>query len=245
MIRKIKSIVETALKSKIISKWRIPKYSLECHLRELFNHHEIDCVLDVGANEGQFAQFLRYQLEFKGTILSFEPDKTAFNTLKNQSKNDPLWHCYMFALGSEEKTAQFNIMAASVFNSARQPDISTLFKEELMVVDTYDVDFKTLDKIWPELRNQHNIKSAYLKLDTQGFDLEVLHGSEKTFHEIKALQCELAIIKIYQDMPDYKEVISYLENRNFFLSGTHPVSLDKNLRIIEFDGIFVRINQND
>lgn len=242
MIRKIKSIAETILKSKIISKWRIPKYPLERQLRELFNHHQIDCVLDVGANEGQFAEFLRYQLEFKGTIISFEPDKNAFNTLKKKSENDPLWHCHRFALGSEEKIAKFNIMAESAFNSAHQPDTSALFKEENMVVNTYDVEFKTLDKVWPKLQRQHNIKSAYLKLDTQGFDLEVLHGSENILHEIKALQSELAIIKIYQDMPDYREVISYLESQTFFLSGAQPVSLDKDLRLIEFDGIFVKVN---
>lgn len=240
MKRKIKEFVEKISDVKIISNWRLPRYPLDCQLKKLFDHLEIDCVLDVGANEGQFASFLRFQLGFQGTILSFEPDRDAFQILKKQSENDPLWHCSMFALGSEEKVGKFNIMAASAFNSAREPDATTLFKEENLVVDSYDVNFRTLDTLWPELKDQHNIKSAYLKLDTQGFDLEVLKGSENILHEIKALQSELAIIKIYKDMPNYLDVISYLESKGFFLSGMHPVSLDKDFHLIEFDGIFVR-----
>lgn len=152
MIRKIKSIVEAILKSKIISNWRIPKYSLERQLRNLFTHFEIDCVLDVGANKGQYAEFLRYQLEFKGIILSFEPDKEAFKELMRLSNKDPLWHCFKYALGAEEKTANFNIMAESVFNSAHQPDTSTHFKEDNTIVDKYDVDFRTLDNVCPNCK---------------------------------------------------------------------------------------------
>lgn len=96
----------------------------------------------------------------------------------------------------------------------------------------------------PELQNKYNIKSAYLKLDTQSFDLEVLKGSKYTLSKIKALQSELAIIKIYHDMPSYLDVISYLNRKNFVLSGSHPVSLDKDLRLIEFDGIFVKQKQH-
>lgn len=240
MIRKIKSIVEKILKSKIISNWRLPRYALECQLRELFDFLQIDCVLDVGANKGQFALFLRHQLGFKGTILSFEPDQETYNILEKLSENDPLWHCSKFALGSEEKKAKFNIMAASEFSSARQPDTSKLFKAENTVVDSYDVNFKTLDSVWPQLKSRYNIKSAYLKLDTQGYDLEVLKGSENILPEMRALQSELAIIKIYQDMPSYMDVIAYLESKNFSLYGMHPVSHDENKHLIEFDGIFVR-----
>ena len=47
------------------------------------------------------------------------------------------------------------------------------------------------------------------------------------------------MLPIYADAPPYQEVISELHALGFDLSGMFPVTLDPDLRVIEFDGVFV------
>ena len=74
---------------------------LDRHLHNLFIKHQAETVIDVGANQGQYGQFLR-SIGFTGSIISFEPLSDAFKTLSALSENDPNWHAYNHALGDTE-----------------------------------------------------------------------------------------------------------------------------------------------
>jgi hypothetical protein len=58
-----------------------------------------------------------------------------------------------------------------------------------------------------------------LKIDTQGYDLEVLKGAENTLQSIRALQLEASVRPIYEGMPGFREVLDYLMSRGFALSA--------------------------
>lgn len=218
------------------------RYEFAQHLRKLLDHLNITTVIDVGANEGQYARFLRNEVYFEGVILSFEPGKELFDIIRERSASDPDWHCFSMALGEENKTENINIMARSQFNSLLSPKGEGFFQDENTVVDSYQITVSTLDDFWPVLEKEHDLSSVYLKLDTQGYDFKVLKGSKKILPHIKALQSEMSIIPIYQEMPGYKEVTDFLTDNNFAHSGMYPVSHDANMRMIEFDGIFVNTN---
>src|SRR5262245_27620242 len=83
---------------------------------KLMKNRGIGLVLDVGANRGQFGKLLR-QLGFRGRIVSFEPLKDAFATLRRLTANDPLWECHNLALGDSDRTASINISANSYSSS--------------------------------------------------------------------------------------------------------------------------------
>ena len=68
-------------------------------LRRLLKGLKVDCVFDVGANEGQYASELRL-IGYRGTIVSFEPSPRSFERLSEVSEKDPDWHVFDFALGS-------------------------------------------------------------------------------------------------------------------------------------------------
>ena len=78
----------------------------------------VSVVLDVGANEGQFARELR-DWGYRGRIVSFEPIPAVAATLREQAAHDPAWEVRECALGREAGTATLHVSALSVFSSLR------------------------------------------------------------------------------------------------------------------------------
>jgi hypothetical protein len=89
------------------------------------------------------------------------------------------------------------------------------------------------------LRKRLGFKRPYLKLDTQGFDLEVLRGGDASLSGMLALQTEASVIGVYKGSPSYTETIHYLDQRGFDLTGLYTVSRDASLRLIEFDCVMI------
>lgn len=211
------------------------------HLHKLVNELQIDCVFDVGANKGQFRDLLRNEVGFKGTIISFEPLPDLQAYLMERSKADPCWEVVNCALGREVGTLPMNVTEGSDLSSLRNPsnDINWSAKDRLAVRDVIDVPVNRLDEQFEVLRKAHGFQSPLLKLDTQGYDLEALHGAGKSLNYFLAVQTELAFVPLYDDMPLYSEVVAFLEERAFVTSGIYPISLDHTYRLIEADGLFV------
>jgi FkbM family methyltransferase len=214
---------------------------LALHLGELLARLEIDCVFDVGANVGQYRDFLRDKVLFEGTIVSFEPVSRHVALLQERARQDPHWHIEPCALGAREGRLAINVMVSDQFSSFLEPDNSRVAEfARLNVPDrTETVAVKTLDSVLPALRARLGFRRPYLKLDTQGFDIEVLEGARQSLPGIAALQSEASVIGIYQGMPGYMDTIRYLGGRGFDITGFYPVSRDRSLRLIEFDCVMI------
>src|SRR5687767_1535407 len=211
------------------------------HLGELLAHLEIDCVLDVGANVGQYHDFLRNKVLYEGTIVSFEPVSRHVGVLRDRAQADPAWHIEDCALGAKNGSLSINIMVSDQFSSFLEPDNSRVHDFDGLNVPcrTETVAVKTLDQVLPELRQRLGFRRPYLKLDTQGFDIEVLEGALQSLPSIPALQSEASVIGIYKGMPGYMDTIRYLGGRGFDITGLYPVSRDRSLRLIEFDCVMI------
>ena len=239
MQKTIKNFLENLLKAEIIANWRLPAHRHAKNTRELFEQYSIKTVLDVGANEGQYANFLRHEVGFNGTIISFEPSREQFELLHQNSGADPNWHCINLALGREKGLLKFNLMEGSQYNSVYLPRDYDHIAHRNVVVNNYEVEVETLDTMWERLSEVYNLSSIFLKMDTQGSDLQILKGAEETLSKIYAVQSELSVIPLYQEMPAYNEVIDYLCENNYALSYIHPVLQDKYMRLVECDGVFI------
>jgi hypothetical protein len=75
----------------VLSEWRLREWDFARHVRELFARQQIDLVLDVGANVGQYRDFLREQVEYDGWIVSFEPLEDNVAVLSSRATADPKW----------------------------------------------------------------------------------------------------------------------------------------------------------
>ena len=61
----------------------------------------MDCVFDIGANNGQYAQMLRKYAGYQGRIISFEPIPSAADKIRKLAAGDPLWTVEQIALDEE------------------------------------------------------------------------------------------------------------------------------------------------
>ena len=91
-----------------IIRYTVPDWlPLREHLLAVFSALRINCVLDVGANWGQFAYFLR-QIGYRGRIISFEPVSSSYEKLQLRCANDPEWSAIRLALGDREANLRVN-----------------------------------------------------------------------------------------------------------------------------------------
>lgn len=240
--KKIASAFARITGLELIPSWRLETFAFESFLRRLFETYSVDLVLDVGANQGQYRDFIRYQVGYNGLIISFEPDPACVKVLLERSKLDNNWQIEPFALGSQEAKLELRVAADSHFNSFLNPDRSgltdKLFKYKSAVDHAEVVAVRKLDGYMDYLL-ELGVSRPYLKLDTQGFDLEVLRGAAMFLNNVCALQTEASVRGIYEGMPDYREMLDFLTMAGFDLSHDFPVSHDPALRLIEFDCIAV------
>jgi FkbM family methyltransferase len=210
-------------------------------LQQLLELYQIDTVLDVGANEGQYALWLRQVVGFRHTILSFEPVREVHAALRQKTKLDRNWHAFQIALGAASETRKINVAAKPVFSSFLAPSKqeTTLYANQNVVVAQELVTIAPLADLWPEIKQQYNIRRPFLKLDTQGFDLEVLKGASSLLRQIPLLQNEMSFLALYEGMPDFGTVWTHLKEEGFELCGLYPVFHDHLGRIGEADGLFL------
>lgn len=224
----------------IVPTWRLGRLAMADRLRQIFSDYKIEKVIDVGANQGQYRDFLRMEVGFDGAIDSFEPTPDLVKLLERRAtREDPKWSIHGCALGAEAGDVNINIMAQSLFNSFRKPAaVQNAKQARNTVVGTAMVPVSTLDVEFAD--TAADLRRTYLKLDTQGFDLDVMRGGKRVMSSIPALQTEISFIPIYENIPDYRTAIMEFEKRGFGVADIFLVATDDKHRAVEFDCVMVR-----
>ncbi len=209
------------------------------HLRRIFHRHRIEAVLDVGANDGAYALMLRNEAGYEGAIHSFEPIPEKFRQLRERAKDDNLWEVYGFALGATSGRLKLNVMKSDVFSSFHLPFESQpeKYSDSNCVSSVIEVEVRTVSDEIKRL----GLSKVHLKMDTQGFDLEVFEGACPALSKIATLQSELSFRQIYKDAPGWKTAVELFSGAGFKLSFLMPISLEEDLGCIEADGVFVTV----
>lgn len=215
--------------------WHINRgYSLAMFLRR----QTVDVVLDVGGNIGQFAEYVRNG-GFKGSIVSFEPVTEAAELLRQQAQYDRNWQVHECALGSTVGEGVLNISTSTVFSSLRELTVvASNFGSGPTVVARRTVRIRTLDDLVPT-----NVGTRiFLKLDTQGYDQDVLEGGKKTLERVVGIQLELSSTPLYENAWDIPDALRYLRGLGFCVCQVSPVNFihDDSSTALEFDFVLVR-----
>lgn len=209
------------------------------HTINLINRYNINLVLDVGANTGQFGAMLREE-GYRGEIHSFEPVTKTFQQLSARAAGDSLWHVHQMALGDAPGELVINVTESSDLSSFLDPnDFGGKKYEHIAVSSRETVAVGTVDDFVAALGQGGDGKNILLKMDTQGYDLNVMRGAEKSLPRIVAVLSELSLIPIYTQMPDYLEALRVYTNLGFAVTGLYPISRNDDFTVIEMDCMLV------
>jgi len=203
-------------------------------------HHKIDLVLDVGANIGQYGSRVRAE-GYRNRIVSFEPLSSAYDILKNFAKSDKSWFIHeRCAVGSRLGETEINISKNS-YSSSLLPMCSILSDAapNTIYIGKDRTKIINLDSIFGDY---HNVgERVFLKVDTQGYEKEVLDGAKDCLKHITGVQLELSVVPLYESQQLYDYFFQYMKEAGFYLWALVPgFSNEKSGQILQFDGIFFR-----
>lgn len=201
------------------------------HRQALAGIH-VATIVDVGANKGQFA-LLAAELFPDATIYCFEPlEEPAARLRKMLGTGVKLFET---AIGGSESQGIINVSrrddSSSLLPIAKQSEIfpGTELREKRVISVAPLTKYLSLEKL-----NQ----PALLKIDVQGYELEVLKGCDPLLFRFGYIYLECSFIELYQRQALAGEVIVHLIDRNFWLSGVYNQVLDCNGRPVQADFLF-------
>ena len=197
--------------------------------------YEFLTIIDIGANRGQFALIARDFFP-KAKIVSFEPLEEAAKTFHRIFSVDPMTLLYENALGPIHKNMEIHISKQDDSSSllpisGLQDDIFPGTEEK----ETRIVEVKTLDEV---LSDESIEQPALLKLDVQGFEIDVLKGCESLLHLFEYIYVECSFVELYVGQSLAYEVISFLSTNEFALTGIYNLSYSKQGFPIQGDFLF-------
>jgi FkbM family methyltransferase len=179
----------------------------------LLRAYDVDLVIDVGANAGQYASALR-AAGYKGRIASFEPLGEPYRELAAAAADDPGWDAWHLALGASgrevcvnvsEDTRNSSVLAVGERHLRAVPD-SRAVGSERAAVDRLDV-------LWPGIADV--ARRPHLKIDTQGYELEVLRGAVGVLDAMVLVEAELSLVSTYDAGPLFQDVVALLAEHRF------------------------------
>ncbi len=208
-------------------------------LTDFIESRQIDLVIDVGANVGQFGEQLRAQ-GYRGSIVSFEPTAAAFQELARKAAADGNWQTHHCGLGAASATATLHASQLSVFNSFLELSKTAGLHDNRMAVDhTEEVPIHTLDEIAEPLfhSGEHRL---LLKIDTQGYERQVLEGGRRTVARAAGILMELPVIHTYNGDWRLHEAIEYMFDLGFVPAQIQAVGYHgaDNVSAVDFDCLF-------
>ncbi len=209
-------------------------------LTQFLRSRQVDQVIDVGANIGQFSRELRDE-GFTGQILSLEPISSVYAELATAARNDPAWATRRTAVGSAPGTATINISALTTFSSIRPASaFGKAFHEGVATVATEEVPVIRLDDL-PELASDDRVRRTFIKIDTQGFEEEVLAGASRVLSLCAGMQMELPVDHLYDGVWSMETALRFMRERGLVPAQVRPVVFGEDgVSSIEFDFVFRR-----
>ena len=180
---------------------------------------QIDCFWDVGANIGQTGESIRKH-GYTGNILSFEPQEEAYKKLLKNSFNDPKWKIYEKCGLGQNSFKKINISKNSVSSSFLQMENLHIDKNpESKFIKKEEVKIISLNEVFNKEKN--SFKKNFLKIDTQGYEKEVLDSGENILDNFIGISCEISVQPLYKNEAKFLDIINYLNTKGFEIYSVH------------------------
>jgi FkbM family methyltransferase len=198
MFAKVRSVIRDRLKRRL----GVPEIPLAIErLRD--NHFAPERVFDVGAYSGEFAKLCR-RVWPRAKIACFEVLPHRVNELRSWCAQDGNAVVIETLLGAERKSAvPFHEMETA--SSVLEEHIAQTAPVRFYPMQTIDEYVGTIGTPAPDL----------LKIDVQGYELEVLKGARNSLPHISAVLAEVNLIDIHIGAPMLDEVVDFMRDNGF------------------------------
>lgn len=195
-------------------------------------------VLDIGANEGQFASQIRKILP-AAKIHSFEPLAGPFCKLLKSRREDRNFEAHPIAIGAETGEADFEMHESSTTSSMLQPTerfariVPSTAKRTKVRVRVVTLD---------EWAARHDLATPMLvKMDVQGFEGHLIRGGSRTLARASVVISEVSFAGLYEGQPLFEDILDLIRPLGFRCRGMLFSLRDEHTgEILESDAIFVR-----
>ncbi|GAB3316783.1 class I SAM-dependent methyltransferase [Haliea atlantica] len=196
-------------------------------------------VLDIGANAGQFAKGL-FSAGYRGDVVSFEPLSSAHRMLIQNAKKVPSWTVHpRTAIGNSEGKIDINISGNSESSSILPMlRLHSDASQGSSYTDTEVTQITKLDNVAPQYL-KHGV-DYFLKIDTQGFEWEVLEGGPETVRHAAGIICEASVAPLYAGAPHWMRMLNRIERSGFTLWALQPNFIDlRTGQTLQMDLVFL------
>jgi len=209
-------------------------------LTGFLERRNIRFVLDVGANEGQFATKL-FAAGYTGTIISFEPMPDEHKTLAKNAAGNPRWIVApAVALSNRSGTAEFHVAGNSISSSLLpMGDLHLAAAPQSVEVRKIKVALDRLDAMLDALVPEGDV---LLKIDTQGTEMDVLEGASGALDRIVGIKTEMSFVSLYEGQPLFIEVYEKITALGFKLADITP-GFRRRINaqdLLQCDGVFLK-----
>ena len=192
-------------------------------IKMLLPRYMPEVIFDVGANVGQSTR--QYISWFpQSQIYCFEPISSTFVELKKNIKRFSNVHCFKLALGNLKGRKDMYGGTSSLFYSIN-PRANGMSRANLNVER---VEIDTLDEF---CHRQEIIKISFLKIDTEGYDFEVLRGTKEILSRqmVDIVQVEAGMNPKNQKFVTFEKFKIHLEKKGYFLFGIYEQVLEHSI----------------
>ena len=226
----------TLVKKEFLSYLKAPRNDLSGSFGWL-KSYQIKTVLDIGANEGQFAHKVLKALP-DVELHCFEPLPEAYEKLRQDLVDKKNVRTHPFALGEANTSADIHLNAYSASSSflALGTTHKTNF-ETALEVQTVQVSIRRLDDIAADLDLKENL---FIKIDVQGFEDKVIRGGMNTIRKAKIIMLELTFEELYVGQPLFDDIYRLMRELGFSYHGNVEQLESKDGRFLQADGVFIR-----
>lgn len=194
----------------------------------------LNTVIDIGANNGQFALFI--DLFYKeAEIFCFEPLDSASQKINKIFQDKENLHNYKLAISNVKAELQINISNRNDSSSLLVPT-----KKQTIIFPGTDILNKAIiktDNLSNIIQKSDISQPALLKIDVQGYELKVLEGCKDLIDRFEWVYIECSFLELYQGQALISDIINFLFNLNFELSGIYNLYYD-NKSPIQGDFLF-------
>lgn len=204
------------------------------------NKVNTNIVFDIGANIGQFASEIRRK-GYEGKIISFEPLVSARKKLVELSAKDPNWLVHeQTAIGNTNGFIEINVSKNSVSSSILDMlGTHSDAEKNSVYIGKEKTPISTLDTVANNYLDRFS--NCFVKIDTQGYEWQVIEGASNILKNSKGIICELSLVSLYENQHLWIDIIQKLEKEGFILWSLIKGFTDKRSgRSLQVDGIFLK-----